>query len=406
MTDVYTIGDFRCILTASGTCSIVSAIKISDSIPIFLTKNGERYPVQGISDQFLSTCLATGMIIPDTVHEIIPGHISFYAPSDWTRLKNSLTIPKSITTIHPEAFSNFTSFVSLCFEEGSQLITLDGFRRCSSLSTVELPPSLEVIANTCFFNCKRLRNLNLATCLRLREIYGFQRCYSLGLITIPASVEIIGRTAFENCSRLTRCTSEWGVYEDHCSDSSDDEITYDPLSIEFAEDGHLREISGFNDCLVTKLTIPDSVLVINGFNGRTSWSNQTSCLGVDEVHFGQNSKLLVINGFSPPCMTTIHFPDSLEIIGDSTFNGSSFDDRHYFIHCTRRLFHTLYQKVLPFARLNLGLIVISENFVVSADVIFYQEYIFLIVLHVLVQKLSCLVMQVFMERTNKSSLSI
>lgn len=321
-------------MTSSTTCSIVSSTAVHNSIPSSLTDD-LTYTVKGIADHFLIASLAAGITIPDTVEEIIPSPKSeSYSPNDWACLQNSLTIPRSITRIHADAFSDCPNIATLRFAEGQQLTRLDGFQNCTTLVTVELPPSLKIIADTCFFQCKILKNINLAQCPRLREIHGFQRCYSLDLIQIPPSVEIIGKTGFKNCSRLTRFVDHWGMSEDAGSDVSDDDMIYEPLDIEFADSGQLKEISGFNDCLIADLTIPDSVERINGFNGRTSWSEydrHTDCLGVARVHFGEKSRLREIHGFSPPCMSTIRLPDSLEIIGKTAFQYSSDNHKCYFI---------------------------------------------------------------------------
>jgi hypothetical protein len=328
------INSFHCFITTSTTCLILSAIEPFESIPSSLSRNNQSYEVEGISDRILMACLATQIPIPDSVHEIVRAKEpdTPFHPKDWSGNVESITIPNSIHSIDSEAFSNCQDLITLSFADGCQLTTLDGFHNCTFLVTVELPPSIEVIAKDCFLNCPRLSNVNLADAVRLREIHGFGRCYSFHKIVIPPLVEVIGEDGFENCSRLTRFASDWESARDGGSDDSDTEDFYEPLEIEFSNDGKLKEISGFNKCIITELTIPDSVELIDGFNGITQWyekGNCTCCWGVTDVQFGERSQLREINGFSPPCMTTFTFPDSLEVIGNEAFQGSSFNHKGY-----------------------------------------------------------------------------
>jgi hypothetical protein len=332
------IDNFHCFITTPTTCSILSAITPFHSIPTSLSHNNQSYDVQAISDRILITCLASQIAIPDTVHEIIRSQAPDAEPDskDWSGNLQTIIIPNSILSIDSEAFSNCQDLITLTFTDESQLKTLDGFHNCTFLVTVKLPPLVEVIAKDCFLNCARLSNVNLADALHLREIHGFRRCYSLRDIVIPPFVEVIGKDGFENCTRLTRFASDWMSVEDGGSDDSESDTKdfYKHLQIEFAQDSHLKDISGFNKCIIWKIEIPDSVEVINGFNGITYWTKEgdyTSCLGVSDVQFGKGSRLREINGFSPPCMMTLAFPDSLEVIGPDAFAGWSFDRKRYLI---------------------------------------------------------------------------
>jgi hypothetical protein len=61
--------------------------------------------------------------------------------------------------------------------------------------------------------------------------------------------------------------SDWHCTPDDDSDDNHTEDFSEPLEKEFANDVDLKKIFGFNDCIMAKLIIPDSVELIDGFNG-------------------------------------------------------------------------------------------------------------------------------------------
>ena len=91
-------------------------------------------------------------------------------------------IPNSMTLLCEGFFDGCSSLETVTFEENSQMteFSYSCFYGCTSLKNIELPDSLEYIADTCFYNCT-----------------------SLTEITIPSSVEFIASDAFYNCPNLT-----------------------------------------------------------------------------------------------------------------------------------------------------------------------------------------------------------
>ena len=138
----------------------------------------------------------------------------------------SIEIPASVETIEKKAFMHCSSLATVTFEKGSQLKTIAGdsydgaFSDCTALTSIEIPASVETIEATAFKRCSKLTTITFEKGSLLKTIGGgyyssyyhgaFSDCSSLTSIEIPASVETIEATAFKRCSKLTTITFEKG----------------------------------------------------------------------------------------------------------------------------------------------------------------------------------------------------
>ena len=141
--------------------------------------------------------------------------------SDCTSL-TSIEIPASVETIESTAFKRCTALTTVTFEKGSQLKTIEGgdifsdyygaFSDCTSLTSIEIPASVETIGSTAFERCTALTTVTFekGSQLKIIEFDTFRSCHSLTSIEIPASVETIGVAAFIYCTALTTVTFEKG----------------------------------------------------------------------------------------------------------------------------------------------------------------------------------------------------
>ena len=151
----------------------------------------------------------------------IGGDYYYGAFSDCTAL-TSIEIPASVETIGNTAFSDCSSLATVTFEKGSRLKTIgnNAYYRCTSLTSIEIPASVETIEKKAFFHCSKLTTITFEKGSLLKTIGGgyyssyyhgaFSDCSSLTSIEIPASVETIEATAFSDCSKLATVTFEKG----------------------------------------------------------------------------------------------------------------------------------------------------------------------------------------------------
>ena len=208
--------------------------------------------------------------------------------SDCTAL-TSIEIPASVETIEATAFKRCSKLATVTFEKGSQLKTIGGgysssshfgtysdyygaFSDCSSLTSIEIPASVETIGNTAFSDCSSLATVTFEKGSRLKTIgnNAYYRCTSLTSIEIPASVETIEKKAFMHCSSLATVTFEKG--------------------------SQLKTIAGdsydgaFSDCTaLTSIEIPASVETIEA----TAFKR---CSKLTTVTFEKGSQLKIIGG--------------------------------------------------------------------------------------------------------------
>ena len=213
-----------------------------------------------------------------------------------SKIKGSLTIPNSVTTIGEEAFSN-----------------------CRELKgSLTLSNSLKTIGNKAFYMCNSLNgSLTIPNTVTTIGISAFEKCTGFnGSLTIPHSVTTIGESAFCNCQ---------GFKGDLTIPSSITTIEANTFSSCFGFNGNLTipnsvttiGNSAFYQCSGFKgdLTIPNSVTTIGvgafmqctGFKGNLKLSNSVKTIG--------NNAFRICSGFTGELI----LPNSITTIGAYAF---------------------------------------------------------------------------------------
>jgi hypothetical protein len=120
------------------------------------------------------------------------------------------------------------------FESGRHLTRINAFQRCTAISRIVLPSSVEVIDFGAFYGCTSLVEVIFESESRLKLMNGFEKCTSLRQITLPPSLEIIGTFGFFECSSLM-------------------EVIFEPGS-------GIKTIKGFLGCKsISRITLPPSL---------------------------------------------------------------------------------------------------------------------------------------------------
>ena len=241
-----------------------------------------------------------------------------------SKIKGSLTIPNSVTTIGEEAFSN-----------------------CRELKgSLTLSNSLKTIGNKAFYMCNSLNgSLTIPNTVTTIGISAFEKCTGFnGSLTIPHSVTTIGESAFCNCQGFKgdlTIPSSITTIEDNtfCGCFGFNGNLTIPNSVTTIGNSAFYQCSGFKG----DLTIPNSVTTIGvgafmqctGFKGNLKLSNSVKTIG--------NNAFRICSGFTgelilPNSITTIGaygfksctgftgnltIPNSITTIGFSAFDGCS-----------------------------------------------------------------------------------
>ena len=208
----------------------------------------------------------------------------------------SIEIPASVETIGDSAFMGCSKLATVTFEKGSQLKTIGGrygsgaFANCTALTAIEIPASVETIEATAFYNCSSLATVTFEKGSQLKTIGGeyssssyygaFSDCSSLTSIEIPASVETIEATAFKRCSSLATVTFEKGSQLKTIGGG----YYYSAYEKSYYSHG------AFSDCIaLASIEIPASVETIEA-------AAFAFCSSLKTVTFEKGSKLTTIGG--------------------------------------------------------------------------------------------------------------
>ncbi len=250
----------------------------------------------------------------------------------------SITLPKSLTSLGTDVFYNCKELVSASLENTAlTVIPKNTFYNCTSLTTVKLPAGLTaigaasysganafsgctslkeitlpdtvtVIGNSAFTGCTSLETVNISASSGLITIgtYAFQNCESLKSISLPASIATIGTTTFKGCKALTTFTIASGAKA----------LTKIDTSL-------------FEGCeSLTSIAIPDSVTSLgkNAFLG---------CAALKSVTFGSGSKLdtILASCFEKSGLESITIPKGVTVLGTSKTAGAATSSAKQFLDC-------------------------------------------------------------------------
>ena len=246
----------------------------------------------------------------DSQLRTIEGGYSYGAFYGCTSL-TSIEIPASVQTIGEAAFEACVKLATVKFDKESRLETIDSrsFYSCP-ITTIDIPASVEIIGAAAFSGCTRLASVKFESNSQLKAIAGgynpsdgaFYGCTSLTSIEIPASVQTIGKAAFQECTKLA--------------------------TVKFDKESRLKTIApgSFYRCPITTIDIPASVQTI----GEAAFQE---CTKLATVKFEAGSLLETLEGYSGSLyygafygctsLTSIEIPASVQTIGAATFQGCS-----------------------------------------------------------------------------------
>ena len=114
-----------------------------------------------------------------------------------------VTIPDSVSTIEPFAFSFCTNLVQITLPNNLLKIDTNLFNHCENLKEITIPESVSSIEECAFSNCSSLSKIVISSNVSYIGHSAFNECNSLIEITLPNSAVTLGRYVFSNCTNLT-----------------------------------------------------------------------------------------------------------------------------------------------------------------------------------------------------------
>ena len=83
-----------------------------------------------------------------------------------------------------------------------QDIASHAFAYCSSLTDIQIPPTVTHIGSNVFSHCRSLKEIAVPDSVAELESYAFSECSSLEKATLPANDKLLGEYLFTGCHRL------------------------------------------------------------------------------------------------------------------------------------------------------------------------------------------------------------
>lgn len=270
--------------------------------------NDETVKITGYTDKPYS------LVIPSRIEGLPVTEIGTSAFKGCTTL-TSVEIPGSVEQISAYAFQDCTNLTSITLHEGIRYIDSYAFNFCP-ISSLSLPDSIESFGAASFGNNDKLRSVTLPVSLKsTNSTYSaFSGCDMLTSVTVPYGMVDLPSAVLRNMDSVT------SVY----LPSSLRSIGYrafmgcNGLSSISLPSG-LTSLGGeaFNDCKSLKrITIPSGVTVIpqHCFSGCDMLQSITLPDGLKEIG------LCAFNGSQ--MLESLHLPDSVESLGGNAIGNN------------------------------------------------------------------------------------
>ena len=204
---------------AFSDCPALTALNVNAGNQSYVSNDGVLYEYMGYSSssnansgayntytllQYPSGKLSAGYTAPAAIASRLTA-ISQGAFAGAQSL-STINLPESVQTIGDEAFRNCTALTTITIPDKVTTIPRYAFSGCTALTSVSIPDDVVSIAEGAFENCYALDSIKLPSKLSSVSASTFFGCSKLSEVTIPSGVVNIGAKAFAYCASLVKIT--------------------------------------------------------------------------------------------------------------------------------------------------------------------------------------------------------
>ena len=166
----------------------------------------------------LASVIATGCLLYSAPPKGIPAPaLNAYADSlgDVDFGDPTFTVDNLTFTVYDDSATltkcstNATGAIEIpaeCEGKPVTMITANAFQRCSQITSISMPDSINTIGEYAFDSATSLQEISISKSIRSISDYCFQDCKSLKSLTIPDTVSRINNGAFGRCTALSSIT--------------------------------------------------------------------------------------------------------------------------------------------------------------------------------------------------------
>ena len=118
----------------------------------------------------------------------------------------SVDIPQTVNEIGARTFYGCKKLTSIVLPEGVPCVGDSMFYSCSAITSVTLPQTITSIGVNAFYHCNLLKTVTLPDAVEEIHERAFNLCYGMTTVTTPANLKRIDYRAFDNCTKLKAMT--------------------------------------------------------------------------------------------------------------------------------------------------------------------------------------------------------
>ena len=292
------------------TALMITALLPAFSLPIFAAQDGDF----------------TYELIDSNTNVKITGYTGdggdIYLPSK--------IIEKNVTEIGVSAFKGKSAITGIWFPEFLEIIHDSAFENCINITgSINIPNSTKKIAMNAFYGCLNLKNVEFGIGLRIIDEGAFRGCSSLTTLNIPDTVEYIySNERYINTSTFGYCTGLTSVTIGNSIKSIREKTFIGCTSLTNITIGNnVEEIcqDAFNGCVkLQEVTLPNSMELIGlkAFYG---------CTSLQSINLGRSLKTIHAGAFRGcSSLKELEIPDSVENI----YSNQTYTNTETFGYCT------------------------------------------------------------------------